>query len=226
MKVIILAAGIGSRLGNPKPKPLTPLSNGETILERQIKNITKFISIDDIYVVVGFKKDIIMEEFPEVSYVFNNIYDQTNTSKSLMRGLKKTIGHDVLWMNGDVVFDQDVVKRILEFKGSCMAVNTMSVGEEEVKYNINKSGYIKEVSKIVLEPLGESVGVNKIISSKIPDFIKMLDKCNDDDYFEKGIEFAIDKGLVIYPVDVSDKLCIEVDFKEDLENANRQLQRK
>ena len=31
--------------------------------------------------------------------------------------------------------------------------------------------------------------------------------------------------MKIYPVDVSDKLCIEVDFKEDLESANRQLQR-
>jgi L-glutamine-phosphate cytidylyltransferase len=225
MKVIILAAGIGSRLGNPKPKPLTPLSNGETILERQIKNITKFLSIDDIYVIVGFKKDIIMEEFPEVSYVFNNIYDQTNTSKSLIRGLKKTVGHDVLWMNGDVVFDEDVLQRVLDYNDSCMAVNTMSVGDEEVKYNVNKNGCIKEVSKTVLKPLGESVGINKIIAKEIPKFIKMLDKCEDDDYFEKGIEFAIEKGMKIYPVDVSDKLCIEVDFKEDLESANRQLQR-
>ena len=37
MKAIILAAGIGSRLGKPNPKSLTKLSTGETIIGRQIK---------------------------------------------------------------------------------------------------------------------------------------------------------------------------------------------
>ena len=41
MKIIILAAGIGSRLGNPFPKPLTPLKDGKSIMQRQINNITK-----------------------------------------------------------------------------------------------------------------------------------------------------------------------------------------
>ena len=48
MKIIILAAGIGSRLGNPFPKPLTPLKDGKSIMQRQIDNITTYFDVNDI----------------------------------------------------------------------------------------------------------------------------------------------------------------------------------
>jgi len=223
VRAIILAAGIGSRLGNPRPKPLTQLSSGEMIMERQVNYLQQFISVDDILVVVGFKKDLIMEDFPDLTYVFNNVYDRTNTSKSLLRALRKGSSDDVIWINGDVVFDPEVLKRLVQTQTSCMAVNTASVGEEEVKYTVFEDGSIKEVSKIVKNGLGESVGVNKIIAEDIPLFIEMLERCADNDYFERGIELAISEGLKIYPVDVSDVLCIEVDFTEDLEQANKEL---
>ena len=63
MKIVILAAGIGSRLGNPFPKPLTPLKNGKSIMQMMIENITAYFSIDDLLTVVGFKKNSIMERF-------------------------------------------------------------------------------------------------------------------------------------------------------------------
>ena len=80
MKAIILAAGIGSRLGKPHPKPLTELITGETIMQRQISALSKYIGKDNIMIVVGFKKDLIMEKFPDQMYIYNNIYDNTNTS--------------------------------------------------------------------------------------------------------------------------------------------------
>ena len=223
MRAIILAAGIGSRLGNPRPKPLTKLSTGEMIMGRQVDYLKQVVSVDDIFVVIGFKKDLIMEEFSELTYVFNNVYDRTNTSKSLLKAMRKVRADDVIWLNGDVVFDPEVLARVVDSKTSCMAVNTSSVAEEEVKYTLSADDSINEVSKTVKNALGESVGINKIISSDVPLLIEMLERCEDDDYFERGIEFAINAGLKIYPVDVSDVLCIEVDFTEDLEKANSEL---
>ena len=66
MRAIILAAGVGSRLGNPFPKSLSLLPGGERILGRQIR-IYRELGIKEITVVVGFKKELIMEEFPQVN---------------------------------------------------------------------------------------------------------------------------------------------------------------
>ena len=226
MKIIILAAGIGSRLGNPFPKPLTPLKNGKSIMKMQVENMTSRYDVDDINVVVGFKKDLIMERFPELTYVYNPFFDQTNTSKSLLRALKKYKDKSVLWINGDVVFDKhifDKLQPLITAKISFVAVNTNKVGEEEVKY-VLKDGYINQLSKTVKNGAGEAVGINFISSDDIPIFINRLEECDNNDYFERGLELAINKDdLKIKAVDISQYNCMEIDFIVDLENANNML---
>jgi choline kinase len=192
-------------------------------MERQVAALTKFLTTDDVIVVVGFKKESIMEAFSNLTYVFNDVFDKTNTAKSLLRGLRKTRSEDVMWLNGDVIFDPEVVGRIHDFEGSCMAVNTSSVGEEEVKYNVQSDGSIREISKTVDDPLGESIGVNKIAAADVPLLLEALEQCGANDYFERGIELAIAKGLRIHPVDITDLFCVEVDFGDDLERANKWL---
>lgn len=226
MKIIILAAGIGSRLGNPLPKPLTPLKNGKSIMKMQIENIASHFDIDDINVVVGFKKDLIMERFPELTYIYNPFFDRTNTSKSLLQALKKHRDKSVLWFNGDVVFDEKllaVFSPYIKANTSFVAVNTSKVGEEEVKYSLIDD-CIYELSKIVKNGLGEAVGINFISSNDIINFINRLEECDDNDYFERGLELAIEKdNLKIKAVDISAYNCLEIDFIEDLENANKLL---
>lgn len=227
MKIVILAAGIGSRLGNPLPKPLTLLKSGKSIMEFQTENIASKYDIDDINVVVGFKKDLIMERFPELTYIYNPFFDQTNTSKSLLQALKKNRDKSVLWFNGDVVFDKlilDVLHPHIEANESFVAVNTSKVADEEVKYTLNNN-YIDKLSKEVKNGLGEAVGINFISSNDIKFFIKRLEECSDNDYFEKGLEMAIEYDHIrVIPIDISNYSCIEVDFKEDLENANKIFQ--
>ena len=133
MKIIILAAGIGSRLGNPFPKPLTLLKDGKSIMQRQIDNITAYFDVNDITTVVGFKKNLIMEQFPEVNYVYNPFFDRTNTSKSLLSALKKHRGNSILWFNGDVVFDEQLLSLLLEDinnNQSFISVNPQSVAAD------------------------------------------------------------------------------------------------
>lgn len=223
MKIIILAAGIGSRLGNPFPKPLTPLKGGKSIMERQVENLSGNFNEHDISVVVGFKKDLIMERFPDLTYIYNQFFDATNTSKSLLKALLKYRNEDVLWLNGDVIFDAElftVLNKEIEQKNSFVSVNTSRVAEEEVKYTL-KNGHIHELSKQVKDGLGEAVGINFISKEDMPVFIKQLENCDENDYFEKGIEMAIQENdLKVKAVDISNFKCMEVDFKEDLEAAN------
>ncbi len=224
MKIIILAAGIGSRLGNPFPKPLTPLSNGKTIMGMQVENLGKHFDVNNIYTVVGFKKDLIMEKFPEVTYIYNPFFDRTNTAKSLLKALVKIKNESVLWLNGDVVFDDallNILKPFITKDVSFVSVNTSRVAEEEVKYTLKEDGFINELSKTVKNGLGEAVGINFISSKDNQAFVNRLEECDDNDYFEKGIELAIKKdNLNIAAIDISAFNCMEVDFREDLENAN------
>ena len=223
MKIIILAAGIGSRLGNPFPKPLTKLKNHKSIMQMMTENISFLYSLDLVNLVVGFKKDLIMESFPDLTYVYNQYFDQTNTAKSLLKAIKKNKDHSILWMNGDIVFDKNILIKLKEYIDkdvSFVAVNTSKVAEEEVKYTL-KDNYIDELSKTVENGLGEAVGINFISSKYIDSFIKRLEECDDNDYFERALEVAIEKdGFKIKPVDISEFNCIEIDFEEDLKNAN------
>ena len=223
MRIIILAAGIGSRLGNPLPKPLTKLKNNKSIMQMMTENISSVYNIDLINLVVGFKKDLIMESFPDLTYIYNQYFDQTNTAKSLLKAIKKNKDQSILWLNGDIVFDKNILLKLKEYIDkdiSFVAVNTSKVAEEEVKYTL-KNNYINELSKTVENGLGEAVGINFISSRHIDSFIKRLEECDDNDYFERALEVAIEKdGFKIKPVDISEYNCIEIDFKEDLKNAN------
>jgi choline kinase len=230
MKIVILAAGIGSRLGNPLPKPLTELKNGKSIMQHQIDNVSKYFNPDNVVTVVGFKKEVIMEHFPASIYIYNPRYDQTNTSKSLLLALKKFSGDGVLWMNGDVVFEATLFDHILphiQKDVSFMCVNNSECGDEEVKYRTNDQGDIIEISKKVVNGEGEAVGINYISSKDISLLIRRLEEVEDNEYFEGGIErmIKLDKVRVL-PIDISEFDCMEVDFKEDLDNANRMLDRK
>jgi choline kinase len=224
-QVVILAAGMGSRLGRSLPKPLTELSDGRTIMQQQMENIRFAFGNDaHITVVVGYKLEHIIEAFPDVNFVYNEQYDTTNTSKSLMRALRASSTGGVLWMNGDVVFDPAALVRASELivrDQSFVSVNTSSVSDEEVKYTTTAEGYIKELSKTVKGGLGEAVGINYISAKDKAVLLRQLTKVNDQDYFERGLELAIEQdGVLVEPIDISDLYAVEIDFAEDLERAN------
>lgn len=227
-QAVILAAGMGTRLGKPWPKPLTPLADGRTIMGQQMDNLQKAFGEDlRVLTVVGFKLDMILEAFPNVTYAYNENFDQTNTNRSLLKALRLASDGGVIWLNGDVVFDPAVLERckpMMAADQSFVCVNTSAVAEEEVKYTVNADGFIDALSKTVNPALGEAVGINFIAAKDRATFIRGLESCEDGDYFERGLEIAIDRdGLQVKPLDITDLFAVEVDFEEDLSRANLHL---
>ncbi|GAA3761895.1 UTP--glucose-1-phosphate uridylyltransferase [Microbacterium kribbense] len=225
LQTVILAAGMGSRLGRSLPKSLTRLSDGRSIMGQQHDNIrAAFGKGARITTVVGYRAETIVEAFPQADYVYNDRYDQTNTSKSLLRALSATGKGGVLWMNGDVVFDPRILGRaiaLIERDQSFVTVNTDKVSDEEVKYTVSQDGFVKELSKTVRGGIGEAVGINYVSSGDKRALIRQLHRVDDQDYFERGLELAIaEDGMRLLPLDISDLYAVEVDFAEDLERAN------
>lgn len=219
---------MGTRLGRPWPKPLTLLADGRTIMRQQMDNLSAAYG-DELRVmtVIGFKLELIIESFPNNLYVYNEAYDQTNTNRSLLKALRLSGPGGVIWLNGDVVFDPQVFDRVAEYidrDESIVCVNTAVVGDEEVKYRVDADGFVNELSKQVVDALGESVGINFVADKDKQLLIEGLAACADDDYFERGIEIMIEThGTRVRPVDISDLFAVEVDFEEDLTRANSHL---
>ena len=228
VQAVILAAGMGTRLARPHPKALTPLDDGRTIMTQQVDNLESAFGDDlRLTIVVGYKLEQIMEHVPNASFVYNEAFDQTNTSKSLLKALRNSAAGGVLWMNGDVVFDPDMFECLepyLRDDISFVAVDTSVVSDEEVKYTVDAAGKISELSKTVVNGLGEAVGINYISSKDKDKLVRRLGDVDDQEYFEGGIMMTIQKDAVMYlPIDISRFYAVEVDFAADLARANEQL---
>jgi choline kinase len=225
VQAVILAAGMGTRLGRANPKCLTPLSDGRSILHRQLDGLRSGFGDDvSITAVVGYRGKRIMAAAPELLFAYNPYFETTNTSKSLLRGLQTSHPGGVLWLNGDVVFDPAVLEAALpslRVDESFVCVDTSTVADEEVKYTLDADGCIAELSKTVVGGLGEAVGINYVSSADKPILVQHLAACADQDYFERGIETAIlAEGLRFQPLDISGFPAVEVDVETDLVRAH------
>jgi choline kinase len=228
VQVVILAAGMGTRLGRSLPKPLTPLDDGRTILQQQLDGVrAAFGENTSITVVVGYKGKQLMRAAPELLFTYNPDFASTNTSQSLLRALRTSRPGGVVWLNGDVVFEPAVLEATVELVRagqSFVCVDTATVADEEVKYTLDEEGFVRELSKTVVGGLGEAVGINHVCARDKPVLIEHLTRCAAGDYFERGIETAIaDAGLRFWPLDISGFSAVEVDFESDLVRANRSL---
>lgn len=224
MKVVILLAGYGSRLRASEPKSLVKFKNGRSILDYQLEALTPFVSLQDIYMVVGFKKELIMESAPSCTFVYNERFDRTNTAKSLLRALVR-IDDDVLWLNGDVYFDVDVIKSVVEANENRILVNRGSVADEEVCYTLDEAGRVQRLAKgLGAAAIGEAVGINSIRRSDRTALVSLLDEVGDQDYFERAIELGIDRELFEFrPIDVGQRFVKEMDFQIDYDLIDQHL---
>lgn len=231
MKVVILAGGPSTRLGIPVPKALATIDGKKTILDYQIEKLSKFVPLEDILVVVGYKGELIKEKHQELTCVCNEEYATTNTGKGLLWALRLVENKNVLWLNGDVIFDEKLVGKVVargsKERKSCVLVDNKKCRDEEVRYSTCELGYINAISKQVKQPEGEALGINFVIKEDLPLLTRHLEQIKDNDYFEKAMENMIQQDEAKFlPINTEGLFCHEIDFVEDLEEVRRYLSTK
>ncbi len=121
MKAIILAAGIGSRLGEigkNTPKCLIEIA-GKTLLERQIEILNSSgIQSEDILVVIGSQGDVWTKDNHEkvklihANVIINDQNVDKNQSYSLWLALQE-IDDSVICVDGDTIFDGVIIRTLM-----------------------------------------------------------------------------------------------------------------
>ncbi len=240
MKAIILAAGIGNRLGTHaanQPKSLLEFE-GKSLLKRHIE-ILSANHIEETTIVIGYESEMIKAHLNDETMPINYIYNDRYTEGSI---ISLGCAQDILFnepefilMDADVLYDQEMINRLINTNiNNCLLLDRGFVpGDEPVKICVNEAGQINEFRKSIAKDLdyvtqGESVGFfkfNKLIGASL------LGRIND--YLAKGendtpYEEAIRDLLLIYPEqfgyeDVTGVPWIEIDFPEDIERAQNEI---
>lgn len=126
MKVILLAAGRGSRLGErtkDRPKCMCELC-GRTLLDRCLGTLEKAgVSRSDIGIVTGYRSDMFQVE--GVTYFHNPDWEKTNMFRSLTMAREWLERETCLVCYSDIVFAPEVIDKLRE-SGAPLAITSYS----------------------------------------------------------------------------------------------------
>ncbi|MBR1426610.1 MAG: aminotransferase class I/II-fold pyridoxal phosphate-dependent enzyme [Paludibacteraceae bacterium] len=121
MQAIILAAGMGKRLGEltqGNTKCMIRVG-GETLIERVLRQLDKLL-LSRIIIVVGYKGAELREYLSHVSvrtpleFVENPIYDKTNNIYSLYLAKDYLRAEDTLLLESDIIMEDAVLTKLVQ----------------------------------------------------------------------------------------------------------------
>ena len=238
-RAIILAAGLGQRLRpltTDMPKCLVEV-NGVPILFRSLRVLAS-AGVTQVIIVVGYEAAQVRRRVGpnfagiDIEYVDAPLFDTTNNIRSLWDA-RRYCDEDILLIEGDVLFDRDVVMQLCEQAGSSMAV---------VPNNANLSGTVvrhDDDGFVIAFILGAELDENhdgsdaqktvniyllraEVLRTKIlPELCRQIDSGNVQDYYETVFRDLVADGSLadLVAVDVSISRWSEVDDYRDLEIA-------
>lgn len=216
MQAIILAAGEGKRLRGITSNPKCMLEiNGETLIQRQLRLLGKVYSTPVI--IVGYKYKAIIEHVGHKEFIMNPIWRQSNTLISLLFAISGP-PVDTLVINGDVVFREDLLPKMLEVDYSACAVQPVEPTDEEVKVCLNGSGMVAAIGKHIKNSNMEAVGVYLFRKPLVRELRN--NSYNLPDPYRLYYEDAVSRNLIAHPMDVVETSdAVEIDTPEDYERA-------
>ena len=234
MKALILAAGMASRL-----RPLTTntpkclLKIGERCLLQRSLDALIAAGIDEFVIVTGFLHEKIEEfvtsHYPElnVTFILNEVFDSTNNIYSLWLARKEVEGCDTLLLDSDLVYDPEIIKRVLaERSPNILTLIKHPLGEEEIKVIVDSKGSIVELNKTCnpSDAIGESLGIERMGAEYTSALYKELDGMMNKEhlenvFYEVAFERLAKQGHHFRVLDVTDLFSCELDTVEDFQNA-------
>ena len=234
MKVLILNSGLGTRMGSltkNQPKCMTDIGSYETILSRQLK-IIKTIGITEIIMTTGFSHNVLEEYIHTLNldlnytFVYNPRYAITNYIYSIYLARDYLLDSEVIMMHGDLVFEQQVLLNLLDADLSVMTVSsTRPLPSKDFKAVVEKG----LITKVGVEFFEQAYAAQPLYKLQQEDWLVWLNKiisyCENglvDCYAENAFN-EISGQIKLFPFDVKNQLCAEIDNLDDLETVKKAL---
>lgn len=233
VKALILNSGMGSRMGvltSEHPKCMTEISSNETILSRQLKLLAN-AGVNEVVMTTGLFDGVLVNycnslELPiHFSFVKNPLFKETNYIYSIYCA-REYLEDDVILMHGDLVFEAEVLDRVISSTTSCMTVSsTLPLPEKDFKAVVQDG----IVQKVGIEFFNEAMEAQALYHLRKEDWKKWLNKiiefCENDNrkiYAENALN-ELNGAANIHALDVQNLLCAEIDNPEDLAVVSAKL---
>ncbi|GMV39677.1 MAG: nucleotide sugar-1-phosphate transferase [Myxococcales bacterium] len=229
MEAVILAAGVARRLRpymDDQPKCLL-MFDGRSLLERHL-TLLRELGVERVTIVTGHLAELIegpFRDFPGLAVRFVRNERYTEGSILSMRVGLDGIDRDALLMDADVLYEREVLARLVAARGSCFLLDETADETGEEMMLGARDGLVRTIARRVgdgWDERGEGVGFFRVAGEQIPALLQATDALLAEGHSRVEYEAAIDVFLKDHPagyVKVGDLAWTEIDFPEDVQKA-------
>jgi choline kinase len=234
LSVVLLAAGVGRRLGEAAPGPKVLLEfGGQTLLERHLRALRAH-GVTDIALSVGYRSEAIRRELArlglagQVRLVDNPDFRAGSLVSLWVQAELLRSGRGIVLMDGDVLYDPDLIGRLLAAPGENVLLLDRAIepGDEPVKICLRGDRIVdfRKRPEHAHDWHGESVGFFRFSPATSRD---LAERCSwyvargqTSLEYEEAIRDLILAGPERFAItDISDIPWIEIDFADDVTRA-------
>jgi len=233
---IILAAGVGRRLGHGVPKVLLKFG-GKSLLERHLTALHAN-NVRNIAITVGHRPDLIRAELrrlgvlDRVALIENPRYREGSVVSLAVQRAQLAAGMPVLLMDGDVLYDSRMLARLLQAAPENVLLLDQAIepGEEPVKICLRDDVIVDfdKVPEHAHDRHGESVGFFRFSASMAMALAERATAYVEGGRASAEYEAAIRDLILAHPnrfgyEDISDLPWTEIDFEADVVRARQEI---
>lgn len=232
MKAVVIAAGLGSRLGPhtaDRPKAMVRLNDRELILH--VMDFLDGANFSERIVVTGYRSDVLTNflgtHCPDVTVV-NNPDFRLGSVKTIEKALPH-LDEDFLLMNADHVYPRRMLSHIMENKRGITAICDFDrrLSDDDMKVKIDDQKRVTSISKKLTTFDGGYIGMTWCDIASSDTYKQALKKTLDNDGEAANVEAILatlaSDGTSIETCDTSGIGWLEIDDQDDLNRAAQVL---
>ncbi|SRR5690554_4331864 len=226
MKVLIMAAGVGSRISRHlqnQPKCCVDIE-GKPLIRTTMELLNRR-GLSQVAIVTGYQEKYIHQALEGFQYTryFNPFYRVANSISSVWFARDFLAGDDMIIMNGDVFIEDSILDALLaDSRSPLLLSDSTRITEADYRFQWENDRLLKYGKQLTPEETtGEYVGIARLSREYLVGFRQsVIEAVASEDYscwWEDVIYRTVDEGKEVYVKDIAGHFWAEVDFIEDYE---------